>query len=121
MDNTKNNYSELVARLVTEQIICDGWETKKFPREVCTEKDKVDPTIIDSKTLHVCLVVDKRFGGRAELVTAFPYLYSTADECLFGWVASCSGRTFSHMENSVHDDDQIVIAWKKVNDGFVFK
>ena len=94
----------------------DDFETEKFPKESCTIQNAREKEVKDSPEgeVYLCVVVDKRFPNQCRLEHLRPYTAKNGRKLLFGWAQIDFDGFVDHITNSVHQDDQRVVAWKKV-------
>lgn len=105
-----------------DHITSLGWETKRFPVELCTAKAQ-EKGIQDSTVPFLCIVVDKRSSSHGGLHVLYPYTAKNLPELirageaaiLFGW-RDKDGNYYDHFENNVHEDDAVVVAWHRLPD-----
>jgi hypothetical protein len=95
-----------------------SFDTGSFPVEECIHPCPREAGVLEGKDLYLCLLVDVRFPDTARLILAFPYTCIALPEdgggTLWGWSSQLGKQWYDHKENCVHDDDERVIAWKKV-------
>jgi len=102
-----------------------GWMTEDgdFPRISCTVPNANEAGIVDSEESFLCVVVDGRFPSDARVKILFPYTAQNfpgeSPEILYGWVDE-HGNLYDSAVRSINDDDEQVVAWKKV-DPFDFR
>lgn len=98
-------------------LLCTQWETKEFPVDLCTVPYPEEEGVMEApaEVLFLCVLTDKRFGHRARIELVRPYTFKKPDGLiLFGWASMDGAVTRGHFENGVHDDDEVVVAWKEV-------
>jgi len=102
-------------------LLSDGFETETFPESECTLPNKREAGVMDGNAWYLCLWVDKRFSDEGGISVLKPYTSENLPECiaegepkiLFGW-ADKNGNTRDHFEKNIHDDYEVVIAWKRL-------
>ena len=99
-----------------EEIINLAEWTNKFPVESCIKENKDEIGIYDSEEKFLCFVKDMNFDDRAMLRICYPYIYKKeGEEILYGWADEC-GNWIDNFERAIHDDDERVFYWKKINE-----
>lgn len=103
-------------------LLAGGFETKVFPEGDCTVQNEREPEVLDSNAWFLCLTVDKDSSSYGRLSVLKPYTARNLPEAieegepsiLFGWVDR-DGNIRDHFERNVHDDDELVVAWKRLD------
>jgi hypothetical protein len=95
------------------------WETERFPEAECTHQSERESDVFDGKQAYLCLVVDSRWSDHATLAILRPYTCKDLEDgsTLFGW-SDGPGNYYDHWEKSVHEDNNRVVAWTPVEEGF---
>ncbi len=98
--------------------IFKGFETKKFPAELCTIQNEREPDVWDSSVPFVCVIVDERFESDCRVAIAKPYLAKDigSDDMLPGWVSIQFDDWTDHRNDPIHGDYMRVVAWKRLED-----
>ena len=97
-----------------------SFEQRRFPEELCVSRNPKEQDVFESDQLFLCIVVDRRFKKSFRGVIAKPYLYKDLDfedpseGVMYGWVDT-NGNIIDHFEKQIHLDDEVVIAWKKLD------
>ena len=99
-------------------LLSRGWETKKFPVEVCTEPHQGEKGVFDSKVPYFCVLFNPKWSEQFMVKYLFPYVCKEGKKLFYGWVDS-DGNYCDHKEKAIHGDDEKVVAWKKAPKGFV--
>lgn len=113
-----------MANKILKHLNLKGFETKKFPSELCTLPSN-EAGVLNSRATFICIVEDARIKDQLSIYTLRPYTWTgPANQnpngffgkvgTLFGWVGS-HNSTVAHKRNAVHDDEARVIAWKKAD------
>lgn len=103
-----------------KDIIAQFYETKHFPSELCTIPDAREKGITNSEVVFECIVAFKDIPEFYRVQRCTPYLAKDLygpdpEHLLFGWTSThFVNHWIDHFENNVHDDDEVVIAWRKV-------
>ena len=102
-----------------KDIIEKYYETKEFPANLCTIPDAKEAGVINSETVFECVIADKDFPHLYRIERCTPYLAKDLygpdlEHYLFGWASTTFNSWVDHFENNVHDDGEVVIAWRKV-------
>jgi hypothetical protein len=107
-----------------------GFETSGFPVDQCVAQDKREPEILNSNTLYLCVVVDHVLSDRLEVRVLSPYVCKLEEGHmdfehsnngnLFGWNTPNKDSYVDHFEHNIHDDDDVVVAWKRIDSAVDF-
>lgn len=95
------------------------FESSSFPVDRCNKPNMREPGLLDSDSRYLCLIVDRRFQHAARLEVLTPYVCPSLDDgtLLFGWARVHGDGWVDHKERSVHDDDEVVVAWTLLDGG----
>lgn len=86
---------------------------ENFPIKTCTIQNTREPTVFDSDTPFLCLVIDQRFKNDWRLVVLYPYICKESDTVTtFGWVSK-NGEIFGNINNSTQLWDDFVVGFQK--------
>lgn len=104
-----------------KDIIAQFYETVNFPSGLCTIPDARENGVINSEVVFECVSAYKEDPCRYRVQRCTPYLAKDLygpdpEHLLFGWTSTHSAYNtwIDHFENNVHDDDEVVIAWRRV-------
>lgn len=92
----------------------DDFEKTDFPVKSCTKKNPREKGLMDSDDLFLCVVVDRRWPDECKLMHLRPYTAKDGKKLLYGWAETNTDGYIDHYVNSIHGDDQRVVAWKRV-------
>jgi hypothetical protein len=97
------------------EAVLRGFDDTEFPVDLCTIQNTREPEVFDSdpRVSYLCVLMDKRWPDRLELLTLRPYTAKDPEtkEILYGWTDG--DAVFDHYERSIHRDDRRVVAWRK--------
>jgi len=105
-------------------LIDKYFETKHFPEELCTIQNPREDDVMDSDVLFQVVLYNNTFPNSYRVALATPYIAKDTyndnnGKEFFGWASSNGDYWFDHFENNVHDDSEVVIAWRKVEKEFL--
>ena len=103
----------------SESLFGARFERKKFPSLLCDQKNWREPDILDAPEhiVFLCVIVDSRWPNQCRLEHLRPYTCRDAEDkskILFGWTRIDGDGWVDHVTNSIHQDDERVIAWQQV-------
>lgn len=85
---------------------------ENFPIKTCTIQNTREPTVFDSDTPFLCLVIDRRFKNDWRLVVLYPYICKESDTVTtFGWVDK-HGNIVGNIYNSTQLWDEFVVGFQ---------
>lgn len=107
-----------------KDIIKKYFETKHFPEELCTIQNPREYDVMDSDVLFQVVLQNKNFPNSYKITLATPYVAKdTYDDNygkeFYGWTSYNGDYLFNHFENNIHNDPEVVIAWRKVEENSI--
>lgn len=100
--------------------ISSSFETKKFPAESCIKPSPHEEGCMDSEEIYLCVIVDRHYPSQCRMEHLRPYTAKDGRMTLYGWSRMDFDGYIDHVTRSIHDDDERVVAWKKVSEIFMF-
>lgn len=100
------------------------FENVEFPAALCNVRNVREPEVMDSEALFLCVLVDMRFPTQFRAEHLHPYTAvdvhgygaeGVRGAVLYGWTDG--NNWYDHQDNSVHEDDERVVAWKRIESG----
>lgn len=85
-----------------------------FPAETCTAVIHDEPKIRQSTAEFLCVVVRADWTSVARVCILKPYTWTEDGETTFAWSDDRPEIMHDHWFNSVNDENERVIAWKKL-------
>ena len=98
-------------------IMPQFYETKEFPKELCTVQNKDDECVLDSTQKFECVLYSKKWNS-IEIKELFPYIWvnhrpdEVFTEAVYpGWVDKDT-NVYDHCELSLQGDPTVVVGWR---------
>lgn len=84
---------------------------ENFPVNKCIIQNKREPTVFDSESPYLCLMIDQRFEDWWTLIVLYPYICKESPNVTtFSW-ADKDGNVYGNIENSTQLYDEFVVAF----------
>jgi len=103
-------------------LISNFYETVNFPKDVCKIKNPNEAGVFDSDVKFECVTFNKKYPGEHRILQCTPYAAKdnikeneSYGKILFGWASINFDSWIDHFENNIHDDDEVVIAWRRID------
>lgn len=99
--------------------LLNGFNTGDFPWHLCTIQNEREPDVLDSDAIFLVVLVSKSTPHYFRVEQARPYTAKDLEDpnrIFYGWASVQTDGWFDHKERPIHEDDERVVAWKRVDE-----